>query len=163
VFVIMLASQGSTGSVGARVGAAEYDNRASEPFFSTLVAFLLIGAVLQALFPMDGSSIAKADPAKQDRLMAFNTGTATETEPTTAPGVVVAPPGQGAEEVGPRASLKDPPSGIQVVGVNLYSKYALSLELAGILLTIALVGAVVISRKGETTSHQLGSGNLPTE
>jgi len=63
---------------------------------------------------------------------------------------------------GREASVLNPPSGIQVVGVNLYSKYALSLELAGILLTIALVGAVVIARKGEG-AHVLGSGELPTE
>jgi hypothetical protein len=45
----------------------------------------------------------------------------------------------------------------------LYSQYALSLELAGILLTVALVGAVVISRKGEEKQHALGRGQFSVE
>jgi NADH:ubiquinone oxidoreductase subunit 6 (subunit J) len=51
---------------------------------------------------------------------------------------------------------------VQVLGASLYSKYALSLELAGILLTIALIGAVVIARKN-TGQDVLGTGKLPTE
>jgi len=49
-----------------------------------------------------------------------------------------------------------------VLGASLYSQYALSLELAGILLTIALVGAVVIARKN-STPDALGTGHVPTE
>ena len=144
VFVIMLASQGS---VGGQVVAPEYDRKASEPFVAVLVAFLLIGATLQTLLPGEGHDIAQANIKKSDRLMVLNLGESTEV-PTTDPFV---------------ASVANPPSSIQVLGVNLYSKYALSLELAGILLTIALVGAVVISRKGEETQHSLGSGQLPSE
>ena len=51
---------------------------------------------------------------------------------------------------------------VQVLGVSLYSQYSLSLELAGILLTIALVGAVVIARKNTPERQELGGG-LPTE
>ena len=36
---------------------------------------------------------------------------------------------------------------MQLLGVTLYGHYAFSLELAGVLLTIALVGAVIIARK----------------
>jgi NADH:ubiquinone oxidoreductase subunit 6 (subunit J) len=51
-----------------------------------------------------------------------------------------------------------------VLGANLYSQYPLTLELAGILLTIALVGAVVIARKNTGSMQDaLGTGKLPTE
>ena len=58
VFVIMLASQGSTGGTGGTT-APEYDRRASEPFVAVAVAFVLIGAVLQVLFPTNGRLIAQ--------------------------------------------------------------------------------------------------------
>jgi NADH:ubiquinone oxidoreductase subunit 6 (subunit J) len=51
---------------------------------------------------------------------------------------------------------------VQVLGVDLYSHYALSLELAGVLLTIALVGAVVIARKNQAIDI-LGTGRIPAE
>ncbi len=60
VFVIMLASQGSTGGVGGSVAAPEYDRRAAEPFISVLVAFVLVGTILQVLFPTNGRNIAEA-------------------------------------------------------------------------------------------------------
>ncbi len=52
---------------------------------------------------------------------------------------------------------------LEVLGANLYSRYALPLELAGILLTISLVGAVMIARKNEPVAHVLGTGDLPAE
>jgi NADH-quinone oxidoreductase subunit J len=155
VFVIMLASRGS---VGGQVESPEYDRRASEPFVAVLVAFLLIGTVLQVLLPggPKGKEIAKASD-KPDRLMALNLG-------ESPAGATVSDGAATAPATGPAvASLQDPPSSVQVLGVNLYSQYALSLELAGILLTVALVGAVVISRKGEVKEHALGSGQLPAE
>ena len=145
VFVIMLASQGST---GGQVTAPDYDRKASEPFFSVLIAFLLIGTTLQVLFPSDGKVIATSS-GRPDQLMAMNIGEVAI--PTTTP---------ASDQY---VSAAHPPTDIQVLGINLYSQYALSLELAGILLTIALVGAVVISRKGEPKTHILGSGTLPTE
>ena len=64
----------------------------------------------------------------------------------------------------PADVLPAAPSSVQVLGSSLYSHYALSLELAGILLTIALVGAVVIARKNTGSMHDaLGSGKIPTE
>ena len=48
--------------------------------------------------------------------------------------------------------------------MSLYSQYSLSLELAGLLPTIALVGSVVIARKNvNVDSETLGTGKVPTE
>ncbi|MGC8624883.1 MAG: NADH-quinone oxidoreductase subunit J [Phycisphaerae bacterium] len=53
--------------------------------------------------------------------------------------------------------------GLAALGKNLYSRYTLPLELAGVLMTISLVGAVVIARKNAPHTHMLGSGDMPTE
>ena len=54
-------------------------------------------------------------------------------------------------------------AGLAALGADLYSRYALPLELAGILLTISLVGAVMISRKHEPVARILGAADVPTE
>lgn len=159
VFVIMLASQGSTGGTGGVGGGApEYDRRANEPFVAILVSFVLMGAVLQVLFPAGPGNRVLATPSKNpDVLMLASLGvmpTPAATAPASEPAVLPATP----------AALATPPSNVQVLGANLYSHYAFSLELAGIILTIALVGAVVIARKNTESMHDaLGSGKLPSE
>jgi NADH-quinone oxidoreductase subunit J len=144
VFVIMLASQGST---GGSVVAPAYDRRASGGSVAVFVAFVLAGAVLQALLPTSGRALAvQTDVSHRDVRMAQNIGvdvnTGAELAPTTAPA----------------------PSNVQVLGTSLYSQYSLSLELAGVLLTIALIGAVVIARKNTSPDLVvLGSGKVPAE
>ena len=146
VFVIMLASQGTT---GGSVSAPEYDRRAAEPFISVFVAFLLIGTILQVLFPTNGRTIAQQAITPEPLMAAsLDVGTPDTTVPATQPADA--------------AALA--PSNVQVLGASLYSSYALSLELAGILLTIALVGAVVIARKNTSAdSAVLGTGQIPAE
>jgi NADH-quinone oxidoreductase subunit J len=155
VFVIMLASQGT---VGGAVIAPVYDRRAAEPFASVLVSFVLIGAVLQVLFPANGRIIAI--PSRPDPMMVATLGidaNGNDTQPYVEAVSTTSPnhPRSAAATVGP--------SDVQLLGMSLYSKYALSLELAGVLLTVALVGAVVIARKGTPLEHALGTGKLPTE
>jgi NADH-quinone oxidoreductase subunit J len=144
VFVIMLASQGST---GGSVSAPAYDRRSSSAFPAIFVAFVLVGTILQVLLPSHGAiaqSRATAPGGAPDTLMAQSLG---------------------IEEVPPSGTTQPAlvPTNVQVLGVSLYSQYSLSLELAGVLLTIALVGAVVISRKNTPDHQVLGSGQLPSE
>jgi NADH-quinone oxidoreductase subunit J len=144
VFVIMLASQGSIG--GAAV-APDYDRRASEPFISVLVAFILIGTVLQVLYPTNGRMVAQRAP-HPDVLMAASLGV-----------------GPDGNDLPATTEPAEAPTNVQMLGANLYSQYGISLELAGILLTIALVGAVVIARKNTASDGiaELGSGHIPVE
>jgi NADH-quinone oxidoreductase subunit J len=188
VFVIMLASQGSTGGVGATT-SPEYDRRANEPFVAVAVSFVLIGAVLQVLFPTNGRNLAEPSRRPDPLMVASLTDTsvgaarATATPATTQAGAPVAtthntPPAAAlagsnttqpttlaATDTTPIAPAPPAlvPSNVQVLGASLYSKYALSLELAGILLTVALVGAVVIARKNTVSNDALGTGRLPSE
>jgi NADH-quinone oxidoreductase subunit J len=138
VFVIMLASQSTSGTAG-EVKSPEYDRRASEPFIAVVVAFVLVGAVLQVLYPVNGRSIVES----------------TRTPDPLMKSLVELP-------LKPEAG-KTPASNVQVLGANLYSQYPITLELAGILLTIALIGAVVIARKNTELTQALGTGKLPTE
>jgi NADH-quinone oxidoreductase subunit J len=201
VFVIMLASQGSTGGVGGTT-APEYDRRANEPFVAVAVSFILIGAVLQVLFPTNNRALATVTrapdplmaasfgdvgsaetplPAATRRARVNTTRTATNpaptnpvetdvaatvpaaTNPATLPDAPVAIAANTPQRTLP-ATPATLPSNVQVLGVSLYSRYALSLELAGILLTVALVGAVIIARKNTGSMHDaLGTGKIPTE
>ncbi len=135
VFVIMLASQGST---GGNVVAPAYDRRASGGCVAVAIAFILVGAVVQVLLPNKGPITESHLKDTSNALMVRNLD---ESEPPN-----------GA-----------PVANVQVLGVSLYSQYAMSLELAGILLTIALVGAVVIARKNTPERQELGGGGIPTE
>jgi NADH-quinone oxidoreductase subunit J len=170
VFVIMLASQGSTGGTGGSKPPL-YDRRASEPFVAVAGAFVLMGAVLQVLFPSNARLIA-APTAHPDPLMVASfSDTGAASGLTGAPAASTAP--AAVELTSQPATVAiaatmpgngEPLSNVQVLGASLYSHYAISLELAGILLTVALVGAVVIARKNTGPAHDaLGTGKVPVE
>jgi NADH-quinone oxidoreductase subunit J len=152
VFVIMLASQGST---GGSVTAPAYDRRSASAFPAVFASFVLIGAVLQVLLPTPNSVIATP------HLESPGLGIAGTRDPLMARNLDDMPATTLPAEAGGAGGSK--PTNVQVLGANLYSRYSLSLELAGVLLTIALVGAVVISRKNTHENQPLGSGQLPAE
>ena len=170
VFVIMLASQGSSpsegGGTGGDVKAPAYDRRASSSFSAVFVSFVLIGAVLQVLLPSHGPiAIPNTSPNNpMADMMAKSVGVGMNPESQTN----VAQPslGMGPATATANTSGVTPitPSNVQLLGASLYSQYSLSLELAGILLTIALVGSVVIARKNvNVDSETLGTGKVPAE
>ncbi|HVX85476.1 MAG TPA: NADH-quinone oxidoreductase subunit J [Phycisphaerae bacterium] len=155
VFVIMLASQGS---VGGSAVAPSYDRRSAEPFISVLVSFVLVGAILQVLLPVNGRTLAT--PAAPEEMMLESLGMA-PVPASPAPATNTSPAATTAPILS--AAVPEGPSNVQLLGASLYSRYSLSLELAGILLTVALIGAVVIARKGTPAQHTLGTGNIPSE
>jgi NADH-quinone oxidoreductase subunit J len=159
VFVIMLASQGST---GGQVVAPAYDRRASSALPAAVMAFVLVGAILQVLLPTNGRTLAVAR-ATRDPMMSANLGIDAATG-RDLPEASAANPDKGSGVAATQGALATAvPSNVQVLGVSLYSHYSLSLELAGVLLTIALIGAVVIARKGAVVDQVLGSGGVPSE
>ncbi|HVS73713.1 MAG TPA: NADH-quinone oxidoreductase subunit J [Phycisphaerae bacterium] len=155
VFVIMLASQGS---VGGSAVAPSYDRRSAEPFISVLVSFVLVGAILQVLLPVNGRTLAT--PAAPEQMMLESLGMAPVPAPA-GPATNTSPAATTAPVLS--AAIPEGPSNVQLLGASLYSRYSLSLELAGVLLTVALIGAVVIARKGTPAQHTLGTGNIPSE
>lgn len=122
VFVIMLAQQ---------AGPATYDNQAREPLAAVLLGFLLVAAATQAmagpdpLFPVPpmadaGGDVAAGAPADAELM---DSG-------------IVDPWTLAGEEGNTRA-----------VGRKLMSTYVVAIEVAGLLLLLAMVGALAIARK----------------
>ena len=115
VFVIMLASQASSGVTPARA-VAEYDNRSREPVIAATVGFALMGLLLYVIY--DKATVLARVP-----------------ESVSAPALYGGTPPPFNE--GTAESL----------GRNLFHSQVVNLELAGLILTIAMVGAIVIARR----------------
>ncbi|NNM87441.1 MAG: hypothetical protein HKL95_02865 [Phycisphaerae bacterium] len=133
IFVIMLASP------GGNVAVADYDRVTPDPLLAVLVSFVLLGTVLQLMFIGQPRTFMAARPVR-----------------AVAVGVI-----RGHQSLSDKPALRI--GGMELLGVNLYSQYALPLELAGILLTISLVGAVMIARKNVPVAGVLGTGQMPVE
>jgi NADH-quinone oxidoreductase subunit J len=127
VFVIMLAaeSSGGTGETGATTGTAglpDADRFARDPFLAGAIAFTLLGLLLVVIFD-------KTTPASTARL-----GQA-------------APFGGEVIRVGAFSQSPEVKGDTQRLGAYLYQHQALAVQLAMLLLTLAMVGAVIIARR----------------
>ena len=167
VFVIMLASQSSSGT-GGEATSPIYDREAAEPFAAVLISFVLLGTILQCIYPdfdSKRSLITNPKVAAATQPAEFYAGKPMNSESRMVQRIELAiAADQGMATTKPASTKpEDQPMGdTQLLGSSLYGKYAISLELAGILLTIALIGAVVIARK-EAPSAVLGTGQVPNE
>ena len=122
VFVIMLASQATpAGASSMTEQLAEHDAVSREPIAASAVGFALLGVLLFVIF--DRSSTLTPDPFSAPRTSAMK-----DSGPTTEP-------------------LFKPEGATQKLGAYLFSSQLVNLELAGLILTVAMVGAIVIARK----------------
>lgn len=108
-------------------GAPEYDHTSREPLAASVAGLMFAGLVLGLVGmdakPLTGNGLATAAPAAA-------------TQPTisaTAPGSPV------------------PLTNLQSVGLALLGDYAVSLEVAGLLLLVAMVGGLAIARRRTTS------------
>jgi len=127
VFVIMLASEVvPTSQSGALGGLAEHDAVSREPLAACAIGFALMAVLLFVVF---------------DR--------ATELKPYD--GALTARPGLPASFAIPYSDgLEKTPElrgGTQALGRYLFNDQVVNLELAGLILTLGMVGAIVISRR----------------
>lgn len=123
VFVIMLAAESSGAGAGERntatAGIAEVDRVSRDPFLAGAIGFTLLGVLLMVVF--DGAS-------------AVQTGSqATSLTPVASS--VLLPNSPKVE------------GDTQELGALLYQKHIVSVQLAMLLLTLAMTGAVVIARR----------------
>jgi NADH-quinone oxidoreductase subunit J len=126
VFVIMLATQsvasGGPPAQDGEVGAlAEYDTVSREPVVACAIGFTLMGVLLFVIF---------------DRAPATASGG------LATPTAITAPAAQG-----PANALNYAPGSVQALGAYLFKSQLVNLELAGLILTIAMVGAILIARR----------------
>jgi len=144
VFVIMLAASAQTPENAPLAGQAECDVMSREPFLACCICFVLMGVMLFVIF--DQGAITSA--AHEAAIL---------TPGTVATGNGPMYPGSVSNGVGPATGLAAGNSSsngdvlvhgsTQSLGEYLFENQLVSLELAGLLLTIAMVGAIVIARR----------------
>ncbi len=116
LFVIMLAQQS---------GASTYDGKSRNPFFASVLAFLLLGAMLLTL-QKAGKSLATVD--RKPTTAARMSGTASNlTVPPTVDGV------------------RQPIGTLHQLGRSLFGDYLFAVEMAGTLLLVASIGAIAMA------------------
>ncbi len=124
VFVIMLASQTApAGSSSMAEQLSDHDAISREPVVASAIGLALLGVLLFVIFDR-GVTITKDTPAG-DTAMTASASTSSA----------------------PAANEFVPVGGTQQLGEYLFSKQLVNLELAGLILTLAMVGAIVIARK----------------
>jgi NADH-quinone oxidoreductase subunit J len=142
VFVIMLAQQaGTAGTVDG--GGAEYDITSREPVVACAIGFGLMGVLLFLIFDK-AEGIEPAGRSAMTRPMLASASPATATVPVIS---------SAPAEIG-RIGPTIPPTPVQELGEYLFSTQVLTLEIAGLILTISMVGAIVIAR---TRAAAIGS------
>jgi NADH-quinone oxidoreductase subunit J len=129
MFVLMLAHQSPEDEIG-RIGAEDYDRVPREPFVAVFLGFFLLaalGSVIERVPPMAADAAPSATIRATDNLVQAQQRL----------------PGMQAGEGTPA----DQPDNVHVVGLDLVARYPASLELAGVILLMAMFGAVVLARR----------------
>lgn len=130
VFVIMLASQSV--DPGDEESAPAYDRIAREPLAAVAAGFLLLALLLSVTFrPML--------PNPQYKAVA---------DATTIQHVLTDRTAERLKDQGlPFAQSSQKLDNVEQIGLDLFQEHPLGLELAGVVLLVSLVGAVVIARR----------------
>lgn len=128
VFVMFLAQQASSGG-GGIAAVLNYDSNAREPGFAVIASFVLaatvLGVVTRPAFPWN-APVRDADVMKAT--MAKAASEATESQPGQAPTYN---------------------ENVLAIGETLYREdgFIISVQLAGVLLMVAMVGAIALAKK----------------
>ncbi len=171
LFVIMLATQAPTADEVEAL--SEYDRYSREPIVSTVAGFALL-AVLTAML---GNGLAEPPPARGSDAAFLGTALAEWFEPALEAQYGIPPEARVVAVEGTTATVLFPngwggseqmqifraleanetmefalpaeaaPENIQRIGLALVGQHPLGLELAGVILLMAMLGAVVLARK----------------
>lgn len=146
MFVIMLASQPR--EPGREDEAPEYDRVSRDPLWACVAGFLLLAVLLTVCFNADGTiranpAAAMASDAEVIATQLTDRGLDTETAAELG-----SSPEYAAGQV----------SNVERVGLDLFESHPLAIELAGVILLVSLIGAVVIAK---TRVEDLVHAGLP--
>lgn len=135
LFVLMLAQQ---------AGATNYDQNSRQPIVATFTGFALLGALLFVLIPGEVGTKGRLEtgfvslaPAVTQESQATSDATASEQPRAEKPVVPQSTSVTTAENFGSMRGL----------GRSLFGDYLFAVELAGTLLLVASIGAIVIAPK----------------
>ena len=138
VFVIMLAAPASASAAQA---AGHYDRVAREPVAAVIVGHLLLATLLTVFFEPMTPNLAGAADDKADAVV--------EEVLTKRPAQRLADRLVDGGQEAPQAleAELEQVDNVERVGLDLFRSHPLGIELAGVILLVALVGAVVIARQ----------------
>ena len=184
LFVLMLAQQSSTDDRDA--GASWYDRTPREPALAVLAGFIMLAALTQSLTEADGQAFMERSIERSSRSssVAWNNlerlpkqllKAAQQVQPETEE--IIGTLTADGDSATIKVRLKDEqeetitlpassqPANNQNVGLALVADFPVSLELAGVILLMAMFGAVVLARRqielGEDEAREL-AGMKPT-
>ncbi len=151
VFVIMLAAQAGDPVVEKETGEVaglSFDNTAKDPVLGTVVGFFLLAMLLSILLNPTTKPVPAALEASDETVIKEMLPQRKSTLVYTIPGTSATLSAKALEaakasDVVPDKKLDN----AERVGVDLFKNHPLGLELAGVILLLSLVGAVVIARK----------------
>lgn len=160
LFVIMLATQAPQEDQTEVL--ASYDTRAREPVAASVVGFLLL-AVLTTLFFRGVDHLPRPSSKVDDRALLADMPRKVENSLRAAgllregEGVREIDTGAGVVRVGVGEATREIPasewpqglgvSNVEALGFNLLREHPGAIEIAGVILLMAMLGAVVLSRK----------------
>jgi NADH-quinone oxidoreductase subunit J len=159
VFVIMLAAEASSpGQTGAK-SFTDHDLLSRDPVLASAIGFALMGVILFVIFDKyqtvesRGTATQSAAISVASLLQQEDLTSEVFTDPTTQPSIRPSFMESGNEFVGRPGSLsytfQQPfiQGSTQQLGAFLFTQQLFNLELAGLILTVAMVGAIVIARR----------------
>ena len=138
LFVLMLAQP---------AGLAPYDRVSNEPFLSALAGAVLLGVLSLSIGRLS------AGPSTCCELPSRGSATPATATPSTAAGVATpaAPNTTAAAAAGAISTATDPLAKNHVarLGGELFGRHLVAVEAAGVLLLVALIGAIAVVSRGE--------------
>jgi NADH-quinone oxidoreductase subunit J len=150
IFVIMLAQQ---------AGEADYDTRSREPLAAVIMGFALMAATTQAMVAGDPVAIHSMEARRPPARVTLVPG-ASAARPVAGG---AAAPGNDAAEEQTAAAVGN----VRQVGAVLMRDYMLAVQVAGILMLVAMVGAIAIARKRidpeDMTDHEQAQAKAARE
>lgn len=157
MFVIMLATQSTPDGAAGQ----PYDRLAKEPVLACTAGFLLLAVLLSVTFDYEQLQTARMDEADRQTDAALIESTlgnrplqaVTEYEMNEAGESVL------VEGTPPPHNL-DPArlANAERIGLDLFQSHPLGLELAGVILLVSLIGAIVIAKTKVPDEHAAASG-----
>jgi NADH-quinone oxidoreductase subunit J len=148
LFVLMLAQP---------AGLASYDRVSNEPFLSALAGAVLLGVLSLSIGRLSaGPATCCEPPSRTAGSPSTTTPSAAAGEPAPAAGDTASVPAAGmtATAVDPLAE-----NHVARLGGELFGRHLVAVEAAGVLLLVALIGAIAVVSRGEAA---LAGDTTPT-